>query len=175
MTLIVAAAIGAGLLSGSAVPAASFARATPGTVASTPGCGTSGLVVWLNTKGDHAAGSTYYKLELTNLSGRACTLRGYPGVSGVNLAGRRLGSPAARNPTHPARLVTLASGASATAVLQVVDAHNFPRAVCRPATAAGLRVYPPGQTASKLVPFPFLACGRSGPLYLHVEAVQRAG
>jgi hypothetical protein len=38
--------------------------------------------------------------------------------------------------------------------------------------AAGLRVYPPGQTASELVPYPFEACARSGPVYLHVEAVQ---
>jgi hypothetical protein len=39
--------------------------------------------------------------------------------------------------------------------------------------AGGLRVYPPGQTASKLVPFPFRACSRSGPGYLSVEAVQK--
>jgi hypothetical protein len=37
-----------------------------------------------------------------------------------------------------------------------------------------LRVYPPGETRSKVVPFPFRACARSGPVYLHVEALTRA-
>lgn len=49
-------------------------------------CTTAGLVVWLNTQTNHAAGSAYYELEFTNLSGRGCVLRGYPGVSAANLA-----------------------------------------------------------------------------------------
>jgi hypothetical protein len=147
--------------------------ATSATVtAGTPRCAAARLVVWLDGPGNRMAGSTYYKLELTNLSGNACTLRGYPGVSAVSLAGRRLGSAASRNDVHPPRQITLRSGATATAVLQIVDAHNFPRAACHPTTAAGLRVFPPNQTASRLVPFPFLACARSGPQYLSVEVVQ---
>jgi hypothetical protein len=142
--------------------------------AQAPRCRTSRLVVWLDTQGNGAAGSTYYKLQLTNLSGRACTLFGYPGVSGVDLAGRRLGSPASRNPVRPPRLVTLANRATATAVLQIVDAYNYPRSRCRPTEAAGLRVFPPNQTASKLVPFPYIACARSGPVYLTTQAVRRA-
>jgi hypothetical protein len=35
-----------------------------------------------------------YYLEFTNLSGHACTLAGYPGVSAVGLSGGQLGSPA---------------------------------------------------------------------------------
>jgi hypothetical protein len=116
---------------------------------SAPRCATDGLVIWLDTQASRAAGSTYYKLELTNLSGHACTLLGYPGVSAVDLNGHQLGSAASRNSAHPARLVTLASGATAVAVLQIVDAHNFPGATCRPATAAGPRVYPPGQIVAK--------------------------
>jgi hypothetical protein len=69
-------------------------------------------------------------------------------------------------------VVTIASDATAVAVLQIVDADNFPSAVCRPTTAAGLRVYPPNQTASKVVPYPFLACSRPGPVYLSVQAVR---
>jgi hypothetical protein len=148
-----------------------------GAVASraTAACATSGLVVWLNNQsGGAAAGSTYYKLELTNLSGHACTLRGYPGVSAIDLRGRRLGSAAGRNPTHPSRTITLAQGASASTVLQIADAFNYPAATCRRTTAAGLRVYPPNQTQAKTVPFPFLACSRVGPTYLHVTPVQRA-
>src|ERR1022692_3610074 len=58
-------------------------------------CATSRLVVWLNVPpGNDYAGGAYYYLEFTNLSGQACTLRGYPGVSAVGLNGRQLGSPA---------------------------------------------------------------------------------
>ena len=162
------------LIGVAAVVCTATAAASATVMTGTPRCSTARLVVWLGGQGGRTAGSTYYKLELTNLSGRACTLRGYPGVSAVSLAGRRLGSAASRNAVHPPRSITLRSGATATAVLQVVDVHNLPRASCDPTTAAGLRVYPPGQTASKLVPFPFLACARGGPQYLSVEVVQRA-
>ena len=136
-------------------------------------CETSGLVVWLNNQaGGAAAGSTYFKLEFTNLSGRACTLRGYPGVSAVDLRGLQLGSAAGRNPTHPSRTLTLRPGASAASVLQIADALNYPAATCHRTTAAGLRVYPPNETRAKTVPFPFLACARSGPTYLHIAPVE---
>jgi Domain of unknown function (DUF4232) len=138
----------------------------------TPTCSTGRMVVWLDTNGDHAAGSAFYHLEFTNLSSRPCTLRGYPGVSAVTLTGRQVGTPASRNPAQPVRTVTLAGGASAAAVLQIANAQNFPQADCRPTTAAGLRIYPPNSTASRLVPFPFLACARAGPSFLHVQAVQ---
>jgi Domain of unknown function (DUF4232) len=145
------------------------AAATKRTLAR-PRCSTAGLVVWLDTRGSGAAGSIYYTLELTNLSGHACTLYGYPGVSAVDLRGRRLGSAATRN-THAHHVVVLAPRAAATAVLQIVQAANFPRSTCRQVTAAGLRVYPPGQTRSKIVPFPFRACSRRGPVYLTVRPV----
>lgn len=123
-------------------------------------CTTSGLVVWLNDEpGGGTAGSVYYKLELTNLSGRACTLRGYPRVSAVDLHGRPLGGGASRETARKPRLVTLASGTptlangtTATAVLRILDAGAI--SGCRPVIAAGLRVYPPGQATAKVVPFP---------------------
>lgn len=149
-----------------ASPAAPAGAAAAGT----PKCATSGLVIWLNDEqGGGTAGSIYYKLELTNLSGHACTLLGYPGVSAVNLGGHQLGSAARQEAFHKPRLVTLASGSDATAVLRIVDAGALP--ACRPVTAAGLRVYPPGQTRSKVVPFPFQACSRAGQSDLVVRAV----
>jgi hypothetical protein len=42
------------------------------------------------------------------------------------------------------------------------------------AALAGLRVYPPGQTASNVVPFPFRACSRTGQSNLLVRAMQKA-
>jgi hypothetical protein len=147
---------------------AAVAAAAP---AAAGACATSGLSVWLDTTGSGAAGSIYYKLELTNLSGRRCTLFGYPGVSAVNLRSRQIGSAAGRNPVVRPHTITLRNGATATAVLQITEAGNYPRSDCRQVTAAGLRVYPPGQKQAKLVPFPFAACSRTRATILHVEAV----
>ncbi len=139
----------------------------------TPKCRTSGLVIWLaNEPGGGTAGSIYYKLKLTNLSGHACTLLGYPRVSAVDLGGHRLGMGARHEAAQRPRLVTLTIGATATAVLRIVDAGNFPASVCRQVPAAGLRVFPPGQTASKVVPFPFQTCSRTGQGNLAVRAVR---
>jgi hypothetical protein len=156
------------------VPAAALA-APGGTVhagrTATPACTASGLDIWLNTQGSGAAGTIYYNLEFTNLSGSTCTLFGYPGVSGTNLTGTQLGSAAVRIGATP-QTVTLANGATATALVGIVEGGIFPPAQCGPVTAAGLRVYPPGQTQSKRVPFPFAACSKTGPQYLKVMPVQ---
>jgi hypothetical protein len=136
-----------------------------------PGCPSSGLVVWLDTEGSAAAGTAYYKLKFTNLSGRKCTLLGYPGVSAIDLRGHQLGSAAGRTP--PAgRRVTLGSGRTATALLGIAAAANFRSSACHRVNAAGLRVYPPNQTQAKVVPFPFAACSRRGPVYLNIRAVR---
>jgi hypothetical protein len=134
-------------------------------------CTTSDLVVWLDTAGEPGAGSVEHKIKFTNQSGRPCTLAGYPGVSAIDLSEGKVGSPASRRSSGRPRVVRLASGATATAVLRFVDALNFPPATCRPREAAGLRVFPPNQTASKLIPFPFEACSRTGPIVLEVSAV----
>ncbi len=138
------------------------------------GCTTSGLVIWLyNEPGGGTAGSVFYKLELTNLSGHACTLFGYPGVSAVDLANGQLGAGASREAFGKPRTVTLAPGAGAQAVLRITDAGALPG--CRPVTAAGLRVYPPGQSAAKRIPFPFQACSRAGHTDLRVRAITSGG
>jgi hypothetical protein len=136
-------------------------------------CVTPRLVISIApSPGGAAAGSVFYNLNFTNLSAHACTLAGYPGVSAVDLAGRRLGSPAGRNPQQASRVVTLRAGDTATAVLQIGQAANFPPSACHKVTAAGLRVYPPGAFRSKIVPIPFPACSRTGPVYLHVQRVR---
>lgn len=137
----------------------------------TPACATSGLDVWLDTSGSAAAGTAYYHLELTNLSGSTCTVSGYPGVSGVTLTGTQIGSAASRNGVTP-HTVTLANDATAHAVLGIVDVDNYPASQCGVVTAAGLRVYPPNQTQSRVAPYPFLACSKSGPVYLTIGPVQ---
>ncbi len=106
------------------MPVAAFAAGSataPARAAGTPRCATSGLVVWLDVPpGNHYAGGAAYDLEFTNLSGHACTLRGYPGVSAVSLGGRQIGSPAGWG-SPATTTVRLASGATATAGLQITD------------------------------------------------------
>lgn len=162
------------LIATAAAAAALAAAVAAPSHAARPGCAARALDVWLNTQGGAAAGTTYYRLEFTNLSAHACTLHGYPGVSAVAADGRQLGSPAGRNPAHASRTVRLAPGGSASAVLQISDAHNFPPAACRRVTAAGLRVYAPGTTVAKTVPFPFLTCAKNGAVTLHAQSVERA-
>ena len=168
--LFVAGAFAAAALAPAAAMAAPSAAGHPGHIA-TPACATSGLDVWLDTQGQGAAGTIYYKLKFTNLSGGTCTVFGYPGLSGVNLAGTQLGSAATRIGATP-HTVTLANGATAFARIGIVEAGIFPSSQCGPVTAAGLRVFPPNQTQSKKVPFPFAACSKTGPLYLKVMPVQ---
>ena len=153
-----------------AVWAAALVPAALAAPVAAPQCPTSGLVVWLNTQGNAAAGSSYYTLEFTNLSGNSCTLKGYPGVSALGLNGAALGSAASREPSTTAAVV-LANGSAATAVLRIVVAQNYPVSKCHAVTAAALRVYPPGQTVAKVVPFPFSACSKAGPQFLTVKAV----
>ncbi len=151
-----------------AIPAVSGARTA--TTAATPACTSSGLVVWMNTNGNGAAGSVFFKLQFTNLSGHSCTLRGFPGVSAVSLRGRQLGRAASHGGKR--RTITIANGKTAKATLRIVDALNFPPSKCVPVTAAGLRVFAPNATKAKIVPFPFTACSRaSGPTYLSVGPV----
>jgi hypothetical protein len=163
-----------GFLAGSALAAAPGPAALAAPLPGAPYCQTPGLVVWLDTNGNGAAGSFYYNLEFTNLSGHKCSLEGYPYVYAINLAGGNIANPASFNNVHAPAPVLLLNGGSAKAVLRVVDTGAFPVASCHPVTAAGLKVYPPNQTRSKNVPFPFSACSHPGQTSLSVEAVQKA-
>jgi hypothetical protein len=147
--------------------AASGSPAKPA-AAAIPRCGTGALTAWLGIPGDGYAGGVSYQLELSNTSGRACTLYGYPGVSALARGGHQLGRAAGRGPASANRLVTLGRGATAHVLLQITDVASFPPASCGETTAVALRVYPPGATRSLEVPFTFQACGQSGPVYLHV-------
>ncbi len=140
--------------------------------AASPRCKTAGLVMWLNPEGSGTAGSFYFKLEFVNLSGSACTLAGYPGVSAVSLSGRQIGASAKREATGRARTVTLAPEGGASAIVHVVDVGALPSS-CRPAAAAGFRVYPPGESASKVVPYPFRTCANARESAMRVRALKR--
>lgn len=153
----------------SSAGAGSAATATRSHAAAKPQCARSWLTSWMGVPGDAAAGSTYYQLEISNVSGHTCTLSGFPGVSALGSGGTQLGSAAGRNHGHAVSTVTLQPRQTAHVLLQIADVSNFPPAACRPATASALRVYAPGDFTAMKFPFSFRACGRKGPVYLHVS------
>jgi hypothetical protein len=148
--------------------------AAHGGVEAAPRCVPANTVVWLALSADSGAGSTFVTLEMTNLSRHVCTLYGFPGVSAVDLAVRQVGAAAARDRATPAREVRLSPGQTAGAQLRIAHVSNFPTSACRPVQAAGFRVYLPGATRSKLVPFPVRACSKTGPVFLNVRVVAAA-
>ncbi|MEX5304348.1 DUF4232 domain-containing protein [Kocuria sp. CPCC 205258] len=121
-----------------------------------PLCTTSGLEVAAAPVGG-AAGSVHVDVVLTNAGEGPCTLAGYAGVSFVDADGTMIGSPALRDATVPGTGQVLAPGESVTAGLRMSQAGNHP--TCDARTAAGLRVYPPENTESVVIPFPVEACG----------------
>jgi hypothetical protein len=178
-----AALAGAAVLTPAAALAASAAPATPAgpaasaaraaAAAPVPACATSGLVIWLTSHGV-AAGTAFYTLNFTNLSGHACTLVGHPGVAAVSLAGHQVGAPAGWEPPA-ARVVRLANDATGYALIRysdVITGGGGPKP-CDAVLSAGLRVFPPGQTAAKQVPLPLPACTRPHVVYMYVEPVQK--
>jgi len=135
------------------------AGAAPSSSAGRTACATSALQIKLGAS-DGYAGGVYQTIDFTNTSGSTCTLFGYPGVSLVTGPPyQQLGVPAKRTTTTPAKVVTLAPGATANAVLQIVDALNFPSPSCQPTKAAALKVYPPNEFTAVYLPDTSYGCG----------------
>jgi hypothetical protein len=147
--------------------------ASPSAPAGPAGCASSGLQVAVPaSKGNAAAGSSYYPVQFTNTSSATCTLFGYPGVSFVTgVGGSQIGIAATRNPAVPRKLITLAPGGTVHAELQVVDAANYPPSSCGLVTAHWLKIYPPNQTTPLYVSFTAQACSKPKAI-LTVQAVQ---
>jgi hypothetical protein len=127
------------LATAAAAAGALTAASSEAVAAGPPACQTGGLVTWLDTNGNGTAGSIYYTLNFTNLSGRRCTLRGYPGVSAVNLRGGQIGKPATRDTFRRAKTISIRNGGTATTSVRIVD--NGAISNCGMVTAAGLRVF----------------------------------
>jgi hypothetical protein len=173
ITAAAAIAFAVGLWPASALAAQA---SSAGAGAAVPACETPGLVMWLNTTGNAGAGSISYQMQFTNLSGHRCTLNGFPFVLAVGLAGHQLGRRASFGRSHPPLTVTIRAGKTATAVLRIDEVGDFSPSACKPRTAAGLRVFPPNQTRSKTIPFPFAACSTGGPkapVYMTVGPVTK--
>lgn len=167
--LLLAPCLAAALLL-AAVTSPSSAAPTP---TATKACTASDLVVWAGPEpGGGAAGSAYYRVELTNLSTATCTVVGYPKVNAVDLKGKRIGAFAGHEKGKAAKPVTLAPGQAASATLRIVDALNYPADKCKATTAAGLRVAIPGGSGNKIAPLAFETCVRATTKTLAVAPVQ---
>jgi len=164
-----------------AAPASSSAEASPGSsspgnqgaaAAGTPACATRYLKATVGVA-QGAAGSIYQVIDFTNISGAACTLFGYPGLA---LAGgtpvTQIGAAAVRSPTSSPRLVTLAAGKTANAVLQITQAANYPASRCAPKASTYLQIYPPNQTTPIYLAYKSTGCSASAVNLLTVGVVQ---
>ena len=134
--------------------------ATPAAAAGPAACPTRSLKAKIGVS-QGTAGSVYTVIDFTNIGTVTCTLYGYPGVS---LAGgtpvKQIGLAAAESKVTARTLVTLAPGATANALLQVVDAGNFPPAKCGMVTAHYLQIFPPNQTTPIYLSFTSAACSK---------------
>jgi len=118
------------------------------------------------------AGGVYQVIVFTNTSGSPCTLYGYPGVSLVSGPPyMQIGLAAKRSTSTPRKLVTLAPGGTAHALLQIVDALNYPTASCGPTKATALRIYPPNQTVPVYLPNTSNGCAKPVQI-MYIGAVQ---
>lgn len=127
-----------------------------------PRCTSAELSLTLG-QGDAGAGSVYRPLVFTNKGTRTCELTGFPGVSYVaGDDGHQVGPAAVMNGPHGPE-ISMAPGRSSQAQVQFVQVANFDAAVCTPTAVRGLRVYPPGETASMFVPMDGTGCAGNPP------------
>ncbi|MFW8622463.1 DUF4232 domain-containing protein [Corynebacterium glutamicum] len=134
-------------------------------------CTTSELNISTGTQ-QGAAGSVLIDLNFTNAGSTDCTLHGFPGVSFVGMDnGTQIGAPAVREgDAFPA--VTLGPGENTIAALKISRAENYDSDACSLQPVDGLRVYPPGETASEYLPLEgFNGCDNDGLELLTIKSV----
>jgi Protein of unknown function (DUF4232) len=158
----------AAILLPAAALAASTAPASPSIMA-VPQCKSANIEVWLGLNPDGAAaGTTFYPIEFTNngFKTHTCYLSGRPGVYAVNAKGQRIG-PVLKGSTKGTQII-LEPGQTANAVLGIVDAGII--SGCGQTTGVGLKVTPPGQSASQLIAdFTFPVC--KNKQYMHDQNI----
>ena len=159
-----------------AAPATSDSTAPAATPAAPSGpapCPTRSLHLKLGVS-QGTAGSVYTTIVFTNTSNSTCTLYGYPGVSlTTGKPGSQIGKPAKENPATPRQLVTLQPQTSASALLRIVFAGNYPPSQCHPVTAHYLQVYPPNQTKQAYIAHQTTGCAK--PIRLMTVDVVKPG
>lgn len=151
------AAFGAALVlaaTGTAVGATQAQAAPSKTPTATPTCHTSNLRLSVG-RVTGGAGSSFYPIRFTNVSGHTCLLRGYPGVSVLDRHRHQIGAPATRNP-HRVVTVKVRPTRTVSAVVRTNNPGVGPS--CRP-TSSFIRVFPPASTQAVLIHFHLRVCG----------------
>jgi len=69
------------------------------------------------------------------------------------------------------RLAVAIAAFACVALLQIVDALNYPSASCGPTKATALKIYPPNQTASVFLPNTSNGCAKPVQI-MYIGAVQ---
>jgi len=143
-----------------------------GSGSGTPGCATRDLSIKAGAS-QGAAGSLYQVLEFTNISNAACTLFGYPGVA---LAGgtpvTQVGAAASRSTAAAAALVTLQPGQTASTLLRITQALNYPESKCSPTQTTFLQIYPPNQTTPTYVSYSSTGCASTSVNLLSIGVMK---
>ena len=122
--------------------------------AAVPECGTGTLRASIGGS-EAGAGNIYTTLVLRNVGHATCVMRGYPGLSLLDRQGHQLGRPAERTvvPTHT---IVMRPGGTASTVIHTLNPGVGTTACLGP--SATLRVYPPDQRKSLLVPVRLSEC-----------------
>ncbi|TPG13297.1 DUF4232 domain-containing protein [Pedococcus bigeumensis] len=160
------------MTSAAALTVATLVLAPSSAQAATPRCTNAKLAASLvNVQG--AAGSRIGDLRLTNISRGQCWTRGYPGVSYVGLGnGTQIGRAATWD-AGAVTTITLAPRQHADAPIRLVNVHNYAASVCRPTPVDGLRVYVPGSTLAKFIPYRTTGCRSTSITTLFVKPLAR--
>ena len=118
--------------------------------ASTPECTNAELSASYRAVGA-AMSHRYGRIVLRNVSDRACTIRGYGGLSYVGDGdGTQVGAAATRTPSREPR-VLVQPGQRVVSEVAATQVAPYPRRRCHPARVDGFRVYLPDETRSQFV------------------------
>jgi hypothetical protein len=173
------AAVTASVPASSAAPATSFASAGSASSAAVnqnagggpPGCASRDLKAKVGIA-QGAAGSVYQVIDFTNIGTSSCSLYGYPGVA---LAGgspvTQIGAPASRSTASAPKLVSLAAGATANALVQITEAGNYPASKCGPTPSTYMQIYPPNQTTPIYLAYKSMGCSSTKVKLLTVSVM----
>jgi hypothetical protein len=152
-------------------PAAGTGVAAPAPPAPPAACSTRYLGAKVGVS-QGATGSTYVVLVFTNLNNYPCTMYGYPGVAlDAGKPATPVGLAAAEDPATPRQLVTLGPHGTASALLRIVHAADYPPARCNLVNTQWLQIIPPNQYAPIYLGYTTQTCAKPVQI-LTVDAVR---
>ncbi len=100
----------------------------------------------------------YGRIVLRNTSHRACTIRGYGGLSFVGHGdGTQIGAAAERTPSR-VRTIVVRPGQRVVSEVAQGRTAPYPKRRCHPTHVDGFRVYLPDETRAQYVPRPTNGC-----------------